>query len=606
MCVESCPAIGTIVCRKEFSGLSPDDLASTPIGGCINLRVSNIVEYRCGDNQTLGEILTDSGDCFTAVYSTSEVLYRCTPDGVNVALTDVESEQIEEELFFGGLIVTGLTEITAARYSIAAAVVCSLLLSILFSFGLQLHAFSTFAFAIIGNLLVMIGATYRAYVYYKEDNDLTQIASTTNTMVMTFGFVCIASIVAYLVLMVVVLRKAATNTVTEVAEASAKCVMSSATPICTSCCCCFGILVIIMLSAYSMLLTGSHGDDVELTYVASNNTTTMPTFPDGSTPTYTAGSYNITTTEFSYRSQLWQLYNFFAGLWLINLLWASSCLALSVQVSSWYYSEHVLSAGDKKITHKGGTAILHHFGSIVLGSACSTLFGWMNDVMSSIRGFKVLPIDSVNFVIIAVDGVGYFQAGMMAKRLSYAHKALLGPIIFATETCYSLVKFFIPSVSTLCSWILLQETNFPANPDTEIQYAVFPLLGMWIGSFFIASLIIGAISTVSKSLILLYFRDMDSDVPHHFAPQALADIIARQLEAEKLRVALQDSERGRRYSAASDADGLYKNEAIPNEAGIEMATSTGSHLSATRVAWDVSTGERTATDVDLEIIETAE
>ena len=605
MCVSTCPAIGSTVCRKEFSGLTSEELRAIPTGGCINLRVGGVLEYRCGDNQTLGEILSQSGDCFISDYSSSDVLYRCTPTGVNVAITNLESETIETEQFFGGIVLTGLTEISAARYTVAAAVGCSFLLSVLFSIGFQVNAFVTFTIAITGNLLVLAGSAYRSYVYYDDaDDDLTPISSAVRTIVMVFGFVCVGGLVAYLFLMVIVLRKAATATVTEVAEVSAKCFTSSLIPATTSLCSCITILLVIGIAAFMMLLIGSHGDKVILTHTAVMNSSTDPVYSNGVIPTYTPGLYNITTSEFSYTSQLWQLYNFMGALWVINFVWCSTCLAMSVQVSSWYYSEDILSSDTKRIKTKGGGAFISHLGSLLLGSACSTLFGWFNDLISSCKGSKMLPIDSANYVIIAVSGVSYFEAGCMAKRLSYSHKALLGPIIFATETCYSLVRFFIPSVSTLSCWVLLREFNFPVKTDTKIRYAVFPLIAMWVGSFFIASLLIGTISTFSKSLIFLYFKDSDSDVSQHFAPQSLADIISRQLEAEKLRIALEDTERSKRYSTVDQDAEFYKTDR--EDIGARTSTS-GSHPSAARVAWgEVSTGERTATDVDLEIIDTTQ
>eukprot|EP01063_Lacrimia_lanifica_P035584 TRINITY_DN682_c0_g1_i1.p1 TRINITY_DN682_c0_g1~~TRINITY_DN682_c0_g1_i1.p1 ORF type:complete len:678 (+),score=222.94 TRINITY_DN682_c0_g1_i1:89-2122(+) len=231
---------------------------------------------------------------------------------------------------------------------------------------------------------------------------------------------------------------------------------------------------------------------------------------------------------------LYHAVNFLFFCVLLNFILAWMGFALCYQLTSWYFSQPMLSSAPKFIqTSRHGYGVLagaNHIGTFALQAVVKTFAGFGLCIRNLLQINKKIVIcgDLSVFAVTAVHGGGLLESARVASSIMRTQLPQRTPanLKFVTDCVWYICKAVIATGATCGGWMMMDSA---LQGDTDRYYfGIGPWLVMWCTGYAMGNTVFAGMQAMAHGLLLLSALDMDLTVtaqPH--APPALLAFFAR-------------------------------------------------------------------------------
>ena len=256
--------------------------------------------------------------------------------------------------------------------------------------------------------------------------------------------------------------------------------------------------------------------------------------PKPDTPfVYNSVSHSAATTELDTPAVYYaHIVNFVAMCVVTSFIKNVAACMLSVQLSSWYTSETMLSGVPKSIVHGSGLwiSLRYHSGS------CS-LHAWAQLLLripfalgkATCAGLGPVLLYPAVYVPSALHGTGLLSsaATLSALLVSLSRTEVQNGVsaLKLLELSWFLTTCFVSLVSTVAAWHAL----FATSTQDEMALGVGVLAMLALGCFVVADAALSPVSAIPAGLFVLYALDTQQQegCAQHFVPPVFAAFVDR-------------------------------------------------------------------------------
>ena len=295
-------------------------------------------------------------------------------------------------------------------------------------------------------------------------------------------------------------------------------------------------------------------------------------------------SYNSSLSNYSVNTSAWETedvvkalhaYNFFGFLWASNFCIMFGFFIMAFATSVWYYSATTLEIdlyenGDEENGRMKGTAVgtlfkcfcaalRYHLGTILWGSLLIAIIQFVRAVMLYIEEEflneykdnatikiviycincwlacieRVIRIISKNaFIITIIRNTSFCASAIEAMSLLVNNVVRTGALTMMSTIACFVIKLFIVGCNMVVAYFLI---NMEAlTQGEEIESGLFPLIGIFIISFIIASLFINVYESCVDTIMMCFFVD-EKHMDGVFMPPSLSKLVDKFTAVEAAR-----------------------------------------------------------------------
>ena len=250
----------------------------------------------------------------------------------------------------------------------------------------------------------------------------------------------------------------------------------------------------------------------------------------------TAGNVELQTKNIEWDSMTsWSVvYMIFGFIWLTCFLIACNEFVVIVSAITWYYSDKEEPdddgiPGDSDVKMGFWWSVRYHMGSLAFGSfllaivwIIRMIFEYVGEKMHEAIGENgctkcvfscvrccldcfdrfVRYINRNAYIYMALSGEGFCSSALNSFILILKNHAKFAFVDGIADMFMFLAKFFISSVTTALSWLLL-------GAMTEVNSPFFPLFMIFLLSYMIASIFIAIFDISANTILQCYLMDKE-------------------------------------------------------------------------------------------------
>jgi choline transporter-like protein 2/4/5 len=207
-------------------------------------------------------------------------------------------------------------------------------------------------------------------------------------------------------------------------------------------------------------------------------------------------------------------------------------------------------------------ALRYHLGTILFGALCIAIIQFIRAVFLYIQEEfldkykenatvkfiiycincwlacieRVIKIISKNaYIITAIKGTNFCSSAAEAMAILTANCLRVGALATMSTIASFVLKLFITASNTILGFgILQQEVLYYRSGGETIESGLFPLVGIFLISFIIASLFISVYESCTDTVMMCFFIDSD-ELEGAFLPRSLGELVGQFETAEKAR-----------------------------------------------------------------------
>lgn len=312
---------------------------------------------------------------------------------------------------------------------------------------------------------------------------------------------------------------------------------------------------------------------VNYTLLAVNTTTNFAASQLNTTINSTLNSSKWSTEE---KIKYLHAYNFFGFLWASNFCLMYGFFVTAMTGSTYYYSATKIQVMMQDEGKEGGKSkgtpyftiprsvlfgLRYHLGTILFGSLLIAIIQFVRvaflyfkeQVLDEFKDSvtvkclikyieyclwyieKVIEIISKNaFIVTCINSTSFCTSAQTACGLIGGNGARVGVLGTLSAVACFLLKLFIVGTNMVIAWAFINSTSLTQNE--KVESGLFPLCGILIISFIIASIFINVYEALVDTTLMCFLVDEDQ-YNKMFLPLELSEMLDSFGEVEAARIA---------------------------------------------------------------------